>query len=152
MRYCLLFKWVAYTAYCYAMLCNTLSIFGHCSKRSGRGQMDSWQQVRTKESWSKQSLRRDGRTSQCRMAMRRRLKSPPHSDSRASFRVTSYFSRYMSFTVCRSSCWSGGGGGKETLALIHKSSATAWSVWLLKPCFFPPAPPATLWPRLLALC
>lgn len=36
--------------------------------------------------------------------MRRRLKSPPHSESRASFRVTSYFSRYMSFTVSRSIC------------------------------------------------
>lgn len=36
--------------------------------------------------------------------MRRRLKSPPHSESRASLRVTSYFSRYMSFTVSRSSC------------------------------------------------
>lgn len=98
--------------------------------------MDSrWEQG--KRGWAKRSLWEDDRTSQCRMAMRRRLKSPPHSESRASFRVTSYFSRYMSFTVCRSSCWS---GGENMLALKHKSHATAWSVLRLRPSFSWPRP------------
>lgn len=98
--------------------------------------MDSrWEQG--KRGWAKRSLWEDDGTSQCRMAMRRRLKSPPHSESRASFRVTSYFSRYMSFTVCRSSCWS---GGENMLALKHKSHATAWSVLRLRPSFSWPRP------------
>lgn len=36
------------------------------------------------------------------ISIRRRLKSPPHSELRASFRVTSYFSKYMSLMVSKS--------------------------------------------------
>ena len=43
--------------------------------------------------------------SQCKISRRSRLKSPPHSEQRASFRETSYFSRYMSLMVSRS-IWS----------------------------------------------
>lgn len=42
--------------------------------------------------------------SQWQMAKRRRLKSPLHSSFRASFRDTSYFSRYISLMVSRSNC------------------------------------------------
>lgn len=45
-----------------------------------------------------------GHLPQWQIAKRRRLKSPLHSSLRASFRDTSYFSRYRSLMVSKSNC------------------------------------------------
>lgn len=57
---------------------------------------------------------------QWQMATRRRLKSPLHSSFRASFRDTSYFSRYMSLMVSKSYCW------RENLKQIN------WNPFMLR--------------------